>query len=215
MRLMSMKLNKYLKGYIDFELMNGRAPHSELELCKSKRWKEETFFEKYKSLQHLRKAILQEVLRSTTDLLSEDDNYPAFNSREKMLALFYTLFEEMKGLRSYLLTRYSTMKDNFYNKEDWADFKTDFRARTNAIIEEGLSTEEIQSRPVITNQYHKGFDTAFAYVFKMWISDTTDEFQTTDAAIEKSVNLGYELMSKGALDAILDFGKFAFKNRAI
>lgn len=210
-----MKLNKYLKGYIDFELMHGRAPHSELELCKDKTWKEETFFGKYKSLQHLRSDILVEALKSTTDLLSEDDNYPDFNSREKMLALFYTFFEEVKPIRSYLLKKYSNLKDAFYSKSDWDGFKTDFRERTMAIIEEGLSSEEIQARPIITGQYHKGFDTAFAYVFKMWLTDNTEEYQTTDAAIEKSVNLGYELMSKGALDAILDFGKFAFKNRAM
>jgi hypothetical protein len=37
-------------------------------------------------------------------------------------------------------------------------------------------------------------------------------FEKTDAAIEKSVNLAFDLIGKGILDNALDFGKFLYQN---
>jgi ubiquinone biosynthesis protein COQ9 len=48
---------------------------------------------------------------------------------------------------------------------------------------------------------------------KFWIDDTSNAFEKTDAAIEKSVNLAMDLMGKSPLDAALDFGKFLFQNK--
>jgi hypothetical protein len=45
------------------------------------------------------------------------------------------------------------------------------------------------------------------------MDDTSNAFEKTDAAIEKSVNLAMDLMGKSPLDAALDFGKFLFQNK--
>jgi hypothetical protein len=45
------------------------------------------------------------------------------------------------------------------------------------------------------------------------LKDDSKDFEKTDAAIEKSVQLSFELIGKGVLDVAIDFGKFLFQNR--
>jgi len=51
------------------------------------------------------------------------------------------------------------------------------------------------------------------FVIGFWIKDDSIAFEKTDAAIEKAVNLSFDLMGKGPLDAMLDFGKFLYQNK--
>ena len=53
------------------------------------------------------------------------------------------------------------------------------------------------------------------YEARVWLKDESKAFETTDAAIEKSVNLAFELLSQGPLDSIIDFGRFALKTKFI
>jgi hypothetical protein len=46
-----------------------------------------------------------------------------------------------------------------------------------------------------------------------WIKDNSKGFEATDAAIEKSVNLGFDLVGPGPLDSIIDFGRFLISQR--
>ena len=49
---------------------------------------------------------------------------------------------------------------------------------------------------------------------RVWANDDSKDYQITDAAIEKSVNLLFELMRKGPLDVAIEFAKFMYQNKA-
>jgi hypothetical protein len=51
------------------------------------------------------------------------------------------------------------------------------------------------------------------FVLQAWFNDKTSKFQQTDQAIEKSINLLFDVIAKGALDSLLDFGKFLFTQK--
>ena len=51
----------------------------------------------------------------------------------------------------------------------------------------------------------------FNSLMKFWISDTSKGFEKTDALIEKSVNVVFEVFDNTRLDTILDLGKFLWK----
>ena len=51
------------------------------------------------------------------------------------------------------------------------------------------------------------------FVFRYWVEDRSPRFEKTDAAIEKSVNLAFDLMGKSALDSFLDFAKFLYQHK--
>jgi AcrR family transcriptional regulator len=208
-----MAREKIMQGYIEFELLNGRTPNSVFELTKKLKLEESTFYKYFGSLESLRKGIVTEFINSTTATLDEDPAYDAFTAREKLLALFFTLFEKFQLQRSYLLAKYGDIKKTPENSKDWNPFMTQLVERINTILSEAKMQEEIQDRPLIGNHYGKGFPIVFAYLFRVWIKDDSPEFATTDAAIEKSINLSFDMLGTSPLDSLIDFGKFAFKTK--
>jgi hypothetical protein len=82
----------------------------------------------------------------------------------------------------------------------------------NDLVTEGKDTTEVAERP-FTNQYEKAFWLHFLFITRFWVNDDSSDFEKTDAAIEKSVNLAFDLVGKGPLDSMLDFAKFLFQNK--
>lgn len=206
---------KIIKGYIEFELMNGRSPHSVHELTKKLRLTEASFYDHFGSLEVLRSAVVAAFMEDTTRILDEDENYAGYSSREKLLALFFTLFEQFKNQRSYLLAKYSDWKKVPQGSKDWKRFMELLMERADLILKEAKIEEEVKDIPVVGQHYAKAVPLMFGYIFRVWINDDSDAFATTDAAIEKSVNLGFDMLGTGPLDALLDFGKFALKTKVL
>jgi hypothetical protein len=49
-------------------------------------------------------------------------------------------------------------------------------------------------------------------VLSFWIKDTSAGFEKTDEAIEKGVNVTYNLFQRSPVDDLFEYGKFLFKN---
>lgn len=207
------KKETFISRYKEFELLEGRAPNSVYEFCKKNKVNEASFYEHFNSLSHLRKMILVQFINDTIETLDNDSDYNSFTGKEKLLALFYTLFEHFKDSRSYLITKYRDTESMKGKLDDWSMFFLQFNARVEQILSEAKQSEEIVNRPYVGNHYSKIYKIVLAYVFRVWINDESNGFETTDAAIEKSVNSSFELLSSGPLDTLLDFGKFAFNTK--
>jgi hypothetical protein len=210
---MAVKKETFEEKYKEFELMNGRAPHSVFEFCNSIKKKEEDFYAVFSSLEQLRKSILGTVIANTFSILDEDSNYAEYSGREKTLALFYTLFEQFKKHRSYLLLKYNKANDVMHTAKDWEIFFRQFEARMESILLDARQEDEVQSRPYLSDHYAKGFKLGFTYVFRVWLKDDSEGFETTDAAIEKTVNLAFDMLGTSPLDTLIDFGRFALKTK--
>ena len=52
----------------------------------------------------------------------------------------------------------------------------------------------------------------FGFILNFWAKDSSAGFEKTDEAIEKGVNVTFDLFEKSALDSILDYGKFMMNN---
>ncbi|MEJ6582542.1 MAG: TetR family transcriptional regulator C-terminal domain-containing protein [Crocinitomicaceae bacterium] len=206
---------KITAGYIEFELLNGRAPHSVLELTKKIKISESTFYKSFANFDKLRQAIPLQAIEKTLARLDEDENYEEFSAREKLLSLYFTLFEELLNNRSYYLFKYSNVKDVKYGFSDWSLFMGKINGRIENILNEAKLSEEIKDRPYIGEHYAKGYKLVFTYLFRVWLKDDSDGFSTTDAAIEKSVNLSFDMLGVSPLDSLIDFGKFAMKTKVI
>jgi AcrR family transcriptional regulator len=207
------KKETILEKYKVFELTNGRAPHSVFEFCQANKANEGDFYQHFSSLTQLKRAILENMMQETIAVLDNDEAYAEYSAREKALALFYTLIEVLKGNRSYLQYKYQDLHQVKSNYKDWEDFFRLFDARMEGIMLEAKQNEEVIERPLIGKYYGSSFKLTFTYVFRVWLNDDSKNFERTDAAIEKSVNLAFELFSQGPLDSILDFGRFAVKTK--
>lgn len=204
---------KITKGYIEFQLLNGRKPHSVLELAKKLKIEESAFYVHFPSLEKIAQTIPLNALHKAFSRLDEDDQYTEFSAREKLLGLFFTLFEELSANRSYYLFNYTDIKNVTHQGRDWKMFLTELDNRINEILQEAKQQDEIKDRMFIGEHYSKGFKLAFTYLFRVWVKDDSEGFATTDAAIEKTVNLSFDMLQSNQFDALLDFGKFAFKTK--
>ena len=209
------KKDTIAKSYTEFELLEGRPPHSVLELCKTAKTQEKTFYKYFSNLKNVRQYVLVKLIDETLERLDGDDSYEDFMAQEKALALFFTLFETLLDQRSYLISKYSAVKEIRQLAGDWDAFFRQFNARMEQIIQEAKQNEEVVARPYIGNYYAKSFKLVFLYLFRVWINDESDGFETTDAATEKSVNLAFEFLGHSPLDSMLDFGKFAMKTKVM
>jgi hypothetical protein len=208
-----MSKEKIIKAFIEFELLNGRKPNSVLELCKKIKFDEKEFYTYFKSLNAIVQAIPNQLLLNTEERLNADEQFQSYSGREKILALFFTLFEEFLSQRSYFIYKYSESKHALTQVKDWSIFMKKLDSYTHEILNESRINEEIQTRSLLDAHAHKGYKIIFTYLFRVWLNDDSDEFSNTDAAIEKSINLSFDMLEKSPLDSLIDFGKFALKTK--
>lgn len=203
-----------LDGYLSYVLENGSQPASVFKFAKNIKMKEEDFYTYFTSFESIRSAIWVEIFDNTLKSIQAQEVYESYSSREKFLSFLFTWIEELKKNRSYLLSMYSDKVKSLKSlTQDTKEFKSQFKEYASEVIDSGKETEEIASRPYISEKYDEALWLQVAFVFRFWLDDTSPRFEKTDAAIEKAVNLAFDLMGKSALDTFLDFAKFLYQNK--
>ncbi len=203
-----------LEEFVSYVLEHGSAPKSVFKFAKDLKMKEEEFYRYFTSFKAIKSAIWLSIHESTLAGIEAQEVFKEYSAREKFLSFLFTWIEELKKNRSYLLSLYSDKTKSLKAlTEDTKEFKEKFKDFAADIILEGKETQEIASRPFITEKYDEALWLQLAFVFRYWLDDRSPRFEKTDAAIEKSVNLAFDLMGKSALDSFLDFAKFIYHNK--
>lgn len=210
-----MEKSDVLKKYIETLLTEKEALQSVLAFCKAIEIEEREFYDHFNSLDAIEKEIWVHIFEEIESNLNKEKAYKSGTSREKVLYFYYTFVEILKGYRSYILFKRGKSNPVKATKEigELSDFKVKFEEWIQMVIEEGLETEEIVNRQRISENYYRVFWGHLLFVLEFWIKDDSRGFEKTDAAIEKSVNLAFELIGRGPLDQAIDFAKFLFQNQ--
>ena len=212
------KAAKILEAYIDYVLENGHEPPSVYQFMKKLRMKEATFYEHLNSFTSLQKEIWSSYFQETLKRIQSDPVYPTYSVREKLLAFYFTWIELLKANRSYVMyclkNTTSLERDMARNKAAFlAEFKQDFLDYANELLAEGKESNEIVERPLISKMYDQGLWRQLLFVLNFWVRDDSQGFEQTDAAIEKAVNLSFDVMGRGAVDAAIDLARFLYQKR--
>lgn len=205
---------KVIDGYIDHVLMHGQRPVSVYAFCKSIGIKEKDFYEYFGNLEGIDKSIWEKFFDDTHNKLLAEKVYEEYSVREKLLAFYYTLFEVLKEYRSYVMFTVERHKKYGPLATYLKGFRGKFEEYVKNLVKAGVESEEIEDRKLLTDKYYRGFWIQLLFVMDFWCRDSSAKFEKTDAAIEKAVNLSFELLGKNPIDSIFDFGKFIFQNRA-
>jgi hypothetical protein len=121
------------------------------------------------------------------------------------------LAEQLKTDRSFLIHQLKSWKNPALTPDFLKGFQQSFSDWAKPVIESGIQSGEIAKRPYLDQQYHHFMWMHFVFVLQFWAHDQSADFEKTDAAIEKSVNLAFDLIGKGLLDNAIDFGKFLYQ----
>jgi hypothetical protein len=204
---------KLMEAYQEHILMHGAAPATIYKFCHDLGIKEEEFYKIAGSFEALEKLIWAEYMNRTISSLEADSAFDDFSSREKMLALYFTLLEILKSNRSFavlLLNRHGKLE---IVPPFLKTFKKNFEQFIEKILADGKSTGEVALRPYLDKRYPQLFWVHLSLLLLFWKDDDSASFEKTDAFIEKSVNLAFDLIGKGALDSAIDFGKFLYQSK--
>lgn len=205
--------DKIKEAYMAHVLEHGTRPASIFKFVKALKIKEETFYDSFNSFENIDKQIWLDMFLETTNRVQSDEVWDEYSVREKLLAFFYTWVEVLKTQRSFILQTTNKVQRADLKPAQLVYVREAFKEFIAELMLEAKETEEVKTRPYISDKYDDAIWVQFLFVLNFWIKDDSRGFEKTDAAIEKSVNLAFDLMGRGPLDAMLDFGKFLFQNR--
>ena len=200
--------------YLKILLRTGQEPITPFAFTSEVGIEEEDFFAKYNSFRALEKEIWADIYGHVTAALSADVEFASYTGREKALSFFYTLAEVYKQNRSLVLFRIGGLPRQ--NTDPWflERFKVHYMEMISNLLSDSIDSDEVMARPYVSDHYKDVLWIQMLYISRVWANDDSEEHQITDAAIEKSINLIFELMRKGPIDLMIDFAKFAYQNKA-
>jgi hypothetical protein len=206
-------LNDVRRAYQQYYLENGRKPTSIVALCQYAGIKESDFYNNFTSLDSIDSSIWQGFVQGTLDQLRSDSSFSKFSSREKVLTFYFALAEQLKSDRSYILLSLDDNKRSGLLPPFMKGFMNSFQEFISQTLEEGIAEGKIARRPFLDKVYPQLFKLHIYSFLLYWKHDDSISFEKTDVYIEKSVNLAFDLIGKGVMDAVIDFGKFLYKDK--
>lgn len=205
--------SQIVKEYHKHVLMHGEEPASVFAFCEKLKIKEAEFYFHFNSFDQVAEAVWHSIFEEVISKLEENREYAELSSREKLLTFYYDFFESMKQYRSYaLITLEDALSSMGRTPTGLGLLKQDFKNWVNELIADGMYKQEVASRSKLSDSYDSLFWFQFLFLLNFWKRDKSKGFEKTDAAIEKSVHLSFDLISKNVLDSAFDFGKFLFQN---
>ncbi len=209
--------NKELKekiraAYIDYVLTHGERPSTVYAFMKELNIKEEEFYVFYSTFESVEASLWRYIFNTTFDTITTQDIYAGYSSREKILAFYFGLVEHLKSHRSFVTWCFKTNSAKLFTPAYLEDFKKMFEEYANEVIQAGVESGEIIDRKLLTDRYKDALWIQLLFVINFWIDDKSVEFERTDEAIEKGVNITFDLMAQSPLDSIIEYGKFLYRN---
>jgi hypothetical protein len=204
-----------ITAYMDYVLEHERTPKSVYKFAKDNNMSEQEFYKFFGSFESLRKDIWNTFFTMTMDVGYKNEDYDHFSNREKMLTFFYTFFELLTLNRSYVLYTLRENQNTMSNMEQLKGLRKHVKGFAKELI---MQRNEDKTNIILERSetiYSEGAWIQMLFLLKFWMDDDSAGFEKTDMAIEKSVNTIFDVFDNTPLDAVLDFGKFLWKERMV
>lgn len=200
-----------LEAYTQYLREQGEPPVSTFRFAQSLGLDERAFFSVFSNMDAVESAMWAELVKKVSTAIETRSEgageWAAFSAKQRMLTFHLTFCEEALAWRSLLLHRVG--KIGFLARPAYLrGFEKEFRAFASRIIAHGVAKGEIAERGPAASLYPEVFYVHFRSVIDFHLKDESESYERTDAYIEKSVTLAFELLGKQAIDAAVDFGKF-------
>ena len=170
------------------------------------------FDEHFESFEELDKTIFKTLIDVSIATLIETPDFTSFSKKDKLLSLYYTLFENFTLNRDFIQLTIKGYGLSFNTISLFSELKESFMGFVESLQIATLSLndtmESIQKKSI-----KEGFWVQFLLTVKFWMDDDSDQGEKTDIFIEKSINTGLELLNTQSLNNIIDLGKFLYAEK--
>lgn len=207
--------NKIMEAYSDLLLTTGERPKTTYLFTEKLGIEEPDFYSFFSDLDHLEQEYLVHFFQETLKLTKKTEGYAELSPKEKLLNLYYLFFENLALNRSlvYLLLK-TDVKHRFHNLKALRSTYQSYLKTLDLKKEEELFNKVPEQFKALS-QYPKEevLWLHFLSIIKFWLDDRSSNFEKTDAYIEKSMSLGWEIMETSFATKLLDFGKFLWQEK--
>ena len=200
------------KAYIDYVLTHGESPKSVYNFTKKLKMPEAEFYEMYGSFNAIEKAIWEELTLAALAQIREQEVWGQYSSREKMLSFFYSYLELLKTKRSFIKYTLKKHPKRITTPSVLSDAKSVFLSFSEDVINEGLDSGELTDRKFFSKRYKDALWVQFGFIVNFWLDDDSKDFEKSDEAIEKGINVSFDLFQRSPIDNLFEYGKFLTRN---
>lgn len=199
------------KSYVDYVLTHDERPKSVYSFVKKLKIPETEFYTFFASFDSIEKLIWFELVSEAIEKNEAQEVWAQYTSREKILAFFYSFTELLKTQRSFVC--YS-LKDHkgLSTPKVLAGAKPIFERFAEEVLSEGLESGELADRKFFAKRYKDALWVQFAFIVNFWINDDSADFEKTDEAIERGIQLTFDLFQHSPIDNLIEYGKFLHRN---
>ena len=197
--------------YMDYVMENQHTPKNIYTFCKANAIQESDFYSFFGSFSNLRKTIWVKFFENVKQTISKDLSYSTYTDKNKLLTLYFSLFELLTLNRSYVLFSLKESNKGLKNWKDLKLFRDEFKIFINHIIDENPKQSLTRLDKLTKPVFSEGAWIQFLLLLKYWIEDNSKGFEKTDILIEKSVNTVVDLLDTKPLESLIDLGKFLWK----
>lgn len=198
--------------YVKSVLENNHPPQNIYLFCKENNIEESDFYAFFGSFGNLRQTVWIKFFENAKTAIGKESAYASYSNKNKLLALYFTLFEILTLNRSYILYSLKDNKEGLKNLLDLKLFRNEFKAYISELIKSDNAVIQTTKIHKITNPvFAEGAWIQFLFILKFWMDDNSKGFEKTDIVIEKSVNTVVDLLDTKPLENLIDLGKFLWK----
>lgn len=205
---------KLLSLYGDYILSNGEKPKNIYLFAKENDFEEENFYQYFSGFEQIEREILNHFFTKSLELCEQTENWNEMTSKEKLLNLHFTFFENLTMNRSLVLMILGETK-----RKEWIilqELRKNFLEFTKQLTFENLEILE-KAKESIKNFNEKTREEAlwlhFISIIEFWKKDQSPSFEKTDLYIEKTIDTGFEFINNEPLKKVMDLGKFLWKEK--
>jgi AcrR family transcriptional regulator len=203
------------KAYMDYVLTQGEQPKSVYVFAKKNKMPEEEFYRHFGSFDAIEQQIWADLAKKTLAEIKSQQVWSQYSARERALSFFYSFFELLKSTRSFAVYSIKKQPKGFTTPLIFADLKAIFENFAEEILKEGIESAELSDRKFFAKRYKDALWVQFGFVLHFWINDNSAGFEKTDEAIEKGVNVTFDLFQRSPIDNLFEYGKFLAQNSGL
>jgi len=205
--------NSIVSLYMDSVLVQNAEPKNVYLFCKENEIEEADFYSFYGSIEALKEDIWVKFYENIASNLVKDENFASYTNRNKLLSLYFTLFEVLSLNRSYVYFTLKDSKNGLKTLKQLKGMRTHFKSFVEQIIDESEMPKSDQIKKLTKPFFAEGAWIQFLFLLKFWLDDTSKGFEKTDIMIEKSVKAVLDVLDTTPLESLIDLGKFIWKER--
>ena len=205
--------NQLVELYINQVLQNNAEPKNVFLFCQENKIVESDFYAFYGSIDALKQDIWVKFFQNVKTTIENDENYVTYSNKNKLLTLYFSLFEILTLNRSYVVFALKEDKNILKNLQQLKEFRNHFKNFISEITDTQTTEEDFKVNKITKPLYVEGAWVEFLFLMKFWLDDTSKGFEKTDIMIEKAVKATFDVLNTTPIYSLIDFGKFVWKEK--